>query len=58
MCRAVRCRVCAKTTWSGCGMHVDEVKRDVPADQWCGGHASSELAPSRRESSRKKRYRW
>jgi hypothetical protein len=36
-------------------MHVDAVKRDVPADQWCGGHASSELAPSRRASFKKRR---
>jgi len=41
MCRAVKCRVCGKTTWTGCGMHVDAVKRSVPAGQWCAGHASS-----------------
>jgi len=41
MCRAVKCRVCGKTTWSGCGMHVDAVRRSVPAGQWCNGHASS-----------------
>ena len=45
MCRAVNCRVCGKTTWAGCGMHVDAVKRAVPAGQWCGGkHSSAELA--------------
>ena len=41
MCRAVKCRECGKTTWSGCGMHVDAVKRSVPAGQWCGGHPKS-----------------
>ena len=25
MCRAVQCRVCGKTTWAGCGSHVDAV---------------------------------
>ena len=25
MCRAVKCRKCGKTTWAGCGMHVDQV---------------------------------
>lgn len=40
MCRAVKCRTCSKTTWSGCGSHVAQVKAKVPADQWCGGHAA------------------
>lgn len=45
VCRAVQCRVCAKTTWSGCGNHVEMVRRSVPAAQWCGGkHSSEELA--------------
>ena len=26
MCRPVRCNVCGKTTWAGCGEHVDQVK--------------------------------
>lgn len=41
MCRAVRCRTCGKTTWSGCGSHVASVKAGVPADQWCSGHADA-----------------
>nr|WP_234901534.1 hypothetical protein [Mycolicibacterium fluoranthenivorans] len=49
MCRAVKCRVCGKTTWAGCGMHVDSVRSGVPAAQWCSGHASGEAAaPTRR----------
>ncbi len=38
MCRAVRCKTCGKTTWAGCGQHVDAVRRTVPAAQWCSGH--------------------
>lgn len=38
MCRSVRCRTCGKTTWAGCGQHVAEVRRGVPAAQWCPGH--------------------
>ena len=38
MCRPVNCKTCGKTTWAGCGQHIDEVKRNVPADQWCPGH--------------------
>jgi len=38
MCRAVTCRICGKTTWSGCGRHVAQVRAGVPADNWCPGH--------------------
>jgi hypothetical protein len=38
MCRAVSCRACGKTTWAGCGRHVDQVMRGVPAAQRCSGH--------------------
>lgn len=38
MCRPVDCKTCGKTTWAGCGQHVDEVMRGVPAAQRCGGH--------------------
>ncbi|MEV0464850.1 hypothetical protein ACFYUD_30075 [Nocardia tengchongensis] len=38
MCRPTRCRTCGKTTWSGCGAHVAQVRASVPADQWCPGH--------------------
>jgi len=38
MCSASKCRVCGKTTWTGCGQHVASVRAQVPANQWCGGH--------------------
>lgn len=38
MCRPVRCGTCGKTTWAGCGQHIDSVKAGVPADRWCPGH--------------------
>ena len=44
MCRTARCRGCGKTTWAGCGQHVDSVKRTVPAAQWCAGHESERPA--------------
>ena len=37
MCRAVRCKTCGKTTWSGCGQHIANVKARVPDGQWCPG---------------------
>jgi hypothetical protein len=44
MCRATTCRTCSRTTWAGCGQHVDQVLRTVPATQRCPGH--SEDAPA------------
>ena len=38
MCYPSTCSICSKTTWSGCGQHVADVKRNVPAAQWCPGH--------------------
>ena len=38
MCRAVTCKKCGKTTWAGCGQHVNEVMRGVPSAQRCRGH--------------------
>lgn len=38
MCRAVSCRKCGKTTWAGCGQHVDQVMRGIPSSQRCRGH--------------------
>lgn len=38
MCMAVTCKTCGKTTWAGCGEHIDDVKAGVPAEQWCPGH--------------------
>jgi len=38
MCHPARCRACGKTTWAGCGQHVDAVRARTPEDQWCAGH--------------------
>ena len=42
MCRAVRCKTCNKTTWSGCGQHVNQVLAGVPRADRCPGHPKSE----------------
>lgn len=44
MCRPVNCKVCGKTTWAGCGQHVDQVKASVPANQWCTCDKSADTA--------------
>jgi len=44
MCHPVKCRVCGKTTWAGCGQHIAAVKATVPAGQWCDGkHTQAEI---------------
>jgi hypothetical protein len=35
MCYPVRCTVCGKTSWDGCGHHVDSVMNAVPPAQRC-----------------------
>lgn len=35
MCRAVKCSKCQKTTWAGCGQHVDQVMGRVPRAERC-----------------------
>ena len=48
MCSPKTCRQCGKTTWSGCGMHVAQVKAKVPAGQWCDGHATDKPSANQR----------
>nr|WP_230972643.1 hypothetical protein [Gulosibacter hominis] len=50
MCRPVTCKVCGKTTWAGCGQHVEMVRAAVPAGNWCSGkHGDAERAAARQE---------
>jgi hypothetical protein len=35
MCFSVQCPTCHKTTWGGCGQHVDDVMTSVPPAQQC-----------------------
>jgi hypothetical protein len=42
MCRAVNCRTCGKTTWAGCGQHVNQVFAGVPTSQRCEGHENAD----------------
>jgi hypothetical protein len=45
MCRAVTCKTCRKTTWAGCGQHVDSVLRGVPSSERCPGHDQPSTPP-------------
>lgn len=42
MCRPAKCKICSKTTWAGCGQHIDQVMADVPRGERCPGHSDSE----------------
>ena len=44
MCRPANCKLCGKTTWAGCGQHVDQVMAGVPRTQRCSGHSDAEKA--------------
>jgi hypothetical protein len=46
MCRAVTCKQCGKTTWAGCGEHVDAVMQDVQSADRCPGHPAEDRATS------------
>lgn len=41
MCRQVKCRQCSKTTWAGCGSHVNQVMAGVPSSQRCSCSAAT-----------------
>lgn len=47
MCRPASCSTCGKTTWAGCGNHVESVKASVPAGQWCRCDRSAETSAPR-----------
>lgn len=54
MCRRIACEHCGKPSFAGCGMHVEEVLRDVvPADRCqCREHARAKQPsePQKRSS--------
>ncbi len=35
MCQRVTCASCGKPTFVGCGRHVEQVLKDVPAEERC-----------------------
>lgn len=45
MCRAVVCKACGRATWSGCGVHVEQVLAGVPEADRCPGHPREEREP-------------
>ncbi len=35
MCSPIRCATCEKTTWTGCGLHVEEALAGVAESDRC-----------------------
>jgi hypothetical protein len=35
MCSPATCAICGKTTWQGCGEHIEEALAGVPDEQRC-----------------------
>ncbi len=35
MCQPALCATCGKITWTGCGLHADDVLAGVPVGQRC-----------------------
>jgi hypothetical protein len=50
MCRRVTCSMCGKPTFSGCGMHVEQVLAEVPADDRCQCKETHSAAPQQRHA--------
>lgn len=44
MCQPVTCGDCGKTTWAGCGQHIEEALAGVPAASRCQCHDSGAAA--------------
>jgi hypothetical protein len=49
MCQRITCSKCGRPSFTGCGMHVESVLKDVPRDQRCAcREASTTPAPGPR----------
>ena len=47
MCMRTGCQQCGKPSFAGCGLHIEQVLRDVPAERRCrcAQDASASAAP-------------
>ncbi|CAB4868695.1 unannotated protein [freshwater metagenome] len=47
MCRQATCKACKKTTWAGCGQHVQQVMKGVPKNARCTCTAAEKAAAAK-----------
>lgn len=45
MCRRIDCAKCGRPSYAGCGMHVEQVLKDVPPDARCRCREEEAKAP-------------
>lgn len=50
MCQRIDCSVCHKPTFAGCGMHVEQVLRDVAPEDRCRCREEKRAARARAPS--------
>jgi len=44
MCSSSQCQKCHKTTWSGCGSHIEYIFKNIPVEKRCFcGYTPEEL---------------
>lgn len=43
ICSKIRCRICGKATYSGCGEHIEEALQGVAPQDRCAGHPIQEF---------------
>ena len=46
MCMRTTCRSCGKSTWAGCGMHIESALRGVDEAERCAGWRTGKCAPA------------
>ena len=51
MCYPVKCEKCGKTTWAGCGQHVDMILSKVPENERCKCPKEAEPVPDKPNTS-------
>jgi len=47
MCRQATCKACKKTTWAGCGQHVQQVMKGVAKNARCTCTAAEKAAAAK-----------
>ena len=58
MCQRATCRKCGKPTYSGCGMHIEQVLADVPPAKRCRCREEAAAARAARKAAMAGRPWW
>jgi hypothetical protein len=51
MCHQITCATCHKSTWEGCGEHIEYALKGVPLDERCTCPRADVKAPSSEKSA-------